>query len=38
VQLLGRNWGNFTAGLIAVLFVTAVYPLVIRRLCGGRGA
>ena len=38
VQLFGRNWGNFAAGLIAVLFVTAVYPLVIRRLCGGRGA
>ena len=33
VLLFGRNWGNFAAGLLAVLFVTAVYPLVIRRFC-----
>ena len=38
VLLFGRNWGNFVAGLLAVLFVTAVYPLVIRRLCGKHAA
>ena len=36
VQLFGRNWGNFAAGVLALLFVTAGYPLVLRRLCAGR--
>ena len=36
VLLFGRNWGNFAAGLIAVLFVTALFPLAIRRLCAGK--
>ena len=38
VLLFGRNWGNFASGLIAVLFVTAVYPPVIRRLCAGEAS
>ena len=33
VLLFGRNWGNFAEGFINVMFITAVYPLVIRRLC-----
>ncbi len=37
VLLFGRNWGNFAAGLLAVLFVTAGFPPVIRRLCRSRG-
>ena len=31
--LFGRNWGAFAGGLIFFLFVTAVYPLFIMRMC-----
>jgi len=31
--LFGRNWGSFVGGFITVMFVTAVYPLVIRKYC-----
>ena len=37
VLMFGRNWGNFVAGLIEVLFVTAIYPLVICRMCAVSG-
>ncbi len=36
VLLLGRNWGNFFAGLIEVVFITAIYPLIIRKMCSDK--
>ena len=31
--LFGRNWGSFVGGIITVMFVTVIYPLVIRKYC-----
>ena len=33
VLIFGRNWGAFAEGLVTVLFITVIYPLVIRKFC-----
>ncbi len=37
ILMFGRNWGNFVAGLIAMLFTTALFPIMIGKLCGDYG-
>ena len=38
IQMLGANWGNFVSSFIKLIFVVAVYPVFLMKVCSAQRA